>query len=83
MFTDNFKIFLCHFLIYRRGGGKKKRKSNCNMNEKGVIKIVAEFKRGISKLITIAKQVSQIIAVSQRSNCHLFNIVLLGQTATI
>jgi hypothetical protein len=29
--------------IYRRGSGKK-RKSNCNVNEKEVIKIITEYK---------------------------------------
>jgi hypothetical protein len=32
-----------------------------------------EYKR-ITQLIAIAKEVNQIVAVSQRSNCHLFKI---------
>jgi hypothetical protein len=59
---------------HNRRGSCKKPKSNCNMIEKCVIDIVAECKK--SKLVVIAKQASQIVAVSQRNNCHLFNIVL-------
>jgi hypothetical protein len=44
----------------RLSSGKKKRKSNCNVNEKEVIKIIAEY-----------KEVSILVAISKRrkSNC--------------
>jgi hypothetical protein len=51
------------------------------MNEKGAIKIVAECKR--SKPVKIAKQVSQIVAVSQRNNYHLFSIVLTSLSNSV
>jgi hypothetical protein len=41
----------------------KERKSNCSMNEKELIKIVAVCTQEVSKIVAIAKQVSQIIAV--------------------